>query len=433
MRVSVIGGGYVGTTAAACLADLGHTVTIIDISPDVVADLNAGTTGIHEPGLPELVETHAGDRLTATTEYTAVQETDITLITVGTPIGQDGVFDASALLDASTATANALRETQREHVIAIKSTVLPHVVSEEVVPTVETTLGSRARDRVDIAVNPEFLREGNAVTDFRHPDKYVFGTPGSDSTAMTRLHELYEPIIASEDPAVIETDRKTAAIIKYANNTFLAAKISLINDIGNICKEHNIDSYTVAKAIGTDSRISEEFLRSGIGWGGSCFQKDTTALITASEDHGYEPEMLTAAVTQNEQQVQRAINLVEKHVEVDGERVTVLGLAFKSGTNDTRGSRAKPIIETLQDRGAEVAAYDPVANEAMHSEYPSVEYCTDPETALTGATAAIVVTGWDEFRDLDDEFDAMQTPVVVDGRRVITHRDGILYEGLTWP
>jgi Predicted UDP-glucose 6-dehydrogenase len=221
-------------------------------------------------------------------------------------------------------------------------------------------------------------------------------------------------------------------MIKYANNGFLAAKISLINDIGNVCKEFGIDAYEVADAIGLDDRISAEFLRSGVGWGGSCFPKDTAAIRAAAREQGYEPRMLDAATAVNDRQPERLLALMDAHVDVAGERVAVLGLAFKPGTDDIRNSRAIPVVEGLRERDAEVVAYDPVATAPMRERFPDVRYESSPRAALDGAVAALVVTDWPEITALDDEFDAMATPVVVDGRRAIDRRDGLVYEGLTW-
>jgi len=221
-------------------------------------------------------------------------------------------------------------------------------------------------------------------------------------------------------------------MIKYANNAFLAMKISLINELGNVCKEFDIDAYEVADAIGMDDRVGEQFLRSGVGWGGSCFPKDVAAITAAAREAGYDPAVLSAAVEVNDRQPERLLDLLDRHVDVEGERVAVLGLAFKPGTDDTRNSRAIPVIEGLQDRGADVVGYDPVATENMRERFPDIEYADSAAAALKGATGALVVTDWDEFAALDEAFDAMAEPVVADGRRIVERREGIVYEGLTW-
>jgi UDPglucose 6-dehydrogenase len=431
MDASVVGSGYVGTTVAACLADLGHDVVAVDIDEETVARLNAGETPLHEPGLDPLVSAHAGDRLTATTDHAAVADTDVTFLAVETPAREDGSIDPAALLAAAEDVGEAVVDKDGYHLVVVKSTVLPDVVEEELVPAIERAAGTTDGDELGVAVNPEFQREGSAVDDFMEPDKIVLGTDG-DERALNLLAELYQPLVSDWDVPVVETGRREAAMIKYANNTFLAAKVSLINDLGNVCKEFGVDAYEVADAIGMDDRIGGQFLRSGVGWGGSCFPKDTAALVAAAREAGYEPAMVEATREINDRQPERMLELLDSHADVDGKRVAVLGLAFKSGTDDIRGSRAKPVIEGLGARGAEVVAYDPVATEEMREEYPDIEYADAPEKPLEGAEAALIVTEWEEIAELDVEFDRMETPVVIDGRRAIDRREGLTYEGLTW-
>jgi UDPglucose 6-dehydrogenase len=258
----------------------------------------------------------------------------------------------------------------------------------------------------------------------------VFGTDVEWADEL--LDDVYAPLLAEYDVPIVRTDPATAMMIKYANNAFLAAKVSLINDLGNVCKEFGIDTYDVAEAIGLDDRIGERFLRSGLGWGGSCFPKDMNALIAAAEEEGHSPVLLRAAVEVNDRQPERLVELLADGVDLAGARIAVLGLAFKPGTDDVRNSRAIPVIEALRERGATVVAYDPVAGKNMSERFPDLEYADSAADALAGADGAAVVTGWDEFAALDSEFDAMTDPVVVDGRRVIERREGLVYEGLTW-
>jgi UDPglucose 6-dehydrogenase len=283
-------------------------------------------------------------------------------------------------------------------------------------------------------MNPEFLRMGTAVADFLDPGKVVFGVDGDDR-ALDAMRTVYGPLLsAAGDPPVVETGVREAEMIKYANNAFLASKVSLINDVGNVCKELGVDTYEVAEAIGLDDRIGAKFLRSGLGWGGSCFPKDTAAIVAAAREAGYDPPVLNAAVEVNDRQPERLLSLLDRHVDVAGKRVAVLGLAFKPGTDDVRETRALPVIEGLRDRGADVVAYDPVAVESMREAHPDlgIDYAASAADALDGAAACAVVTDWPEFGDIDRAFDAMATPVVVDGRRVVERREGIVYEGLTW-
>ncbi|WP_128225648.1 UDP-glucose 6-dehydrogenase AglM [Halobacteriaceae archaeon SHR40] len=431
MRVSIVGSGYVGTTVAACLADIGHEVYNIDIDEELVDAINAGETPIHEPGLDALVSAYGGKTLQASTDYDVIRDTDLTILALPTPNEPDGSIDLSAMKAGIESVGKALREKDGYHLVVVKSTVIPGTTEDELRPILEEASGKTDGDGVGLAVNPEFQREGSAVDDFMEPDKIVVGTDG-DERALDLLATLYEPIVTDWDVPVVETGRREGEMIKYANNSFLAAKVSLINDLGNICKEFGVDAYEVADAIGLDDRIGERFLRSGVGWGGSCFPKDVDAIRAAARDVGYEPKMLDATVAVNDEQPERLLGLLEDHVDVSGTRVAVLGLAFKPGTDDIRNSRAIPVIQGLLDRGADVVGYDPVASDEMREKFPDIEYADSPADALDGASGAVVVTDWDEFAALDEEFDAMADAVVVDGRRIVSRRDGVTYEGLTW-
>lgn len=430
MRIAVIGSGYAGTTLAAGLAALDHDVTAVDIDPEIVSSINAGEAPIHEPGLDQLLSEHAGQNLTATTEYAAIRDAAIVFIAVQTPSREDGSIDVAPLRGAVQSAARTLAEESHRddgHVVAIKSTVTPPQVS-----ALRDEILEIAGDAVhlELAMNPEFLREGSAVEDFLNPNKLVFGTDAS--LARERLEAAFTPLIADASPAVIHTDPETASMIKYANNAFLAAKISLINDLGNICKVFGIDAYEVAEAIGTDDRIGERFLRSGVGFGGSCFPKDVRAIIAASTEAGYEPSLLSAALAVNDGQPDRMLDLLERHTTPAESRVAVLGLAFKPGTDDIRNSRSIPVIEGLLERGATVIAYDPVATKQMRERFPDIEYARSAREALDGAGAALVLTAWDEFAALNGAFEEMSDRIVIDGRRVIEPQDGMTYEGLTW-
>ncbi|WP_232702158.1 UDP-glucose 6-dehydrogenase AglM [Halobacterium wangiae] len=426
MKLSIVGSGYVGTTIAACFADLGHEVVNVDIDEDIVEAINDGRAPIHEPGLDERIAEHAGGRLRATTDYKAVLETDATFLALPTPSREDGSIDTSIMEVGAESLGEALAG-QDDHLVVVKSTVVPGTTENVVEPALERG----GFENATVAMNPEFLRMGSAVSDFIDPDKVVFGARDDDTYA--ELRDVYEPLLSeAPDAAIVETGVREAEMIKYANNAFLASKVSLVNDLGNICKEFDVDAYEVADAIAHDDRISGRFLRSGVGWGGSCFPKDIAAIIAAAKQEGYDPAVLEAAVEVNDGQPERLLDLLDDHVDVTGERVAVLGLSFKPGTDDIRGTRAIPVIDGLQERGANVVAYDPVATEKMAEERPDVAYAESAREALDGAVGAVVVTDWDEFAALNDAFDAMAEPVVVDGRRIVERRDGITYEGLTW-
>ncbi len=430
MKVSIVGSGYVGSSVGAVLADAGHEVLAVDIDEDVVASINRGEAPIHEPGLDELVAAHGGERLRATTDYGEILDTDVTILAIGTPNEEDGHIDLTALKAATRSLGETLTRKDGDHLVVVKSTVVPGTTEDVLTPILEEASGKTVGDGLAVATNPEFQREGTAVADFRDPDKVVIGS--DDPEAVATLTDLYDPVVDADATPIVDAGLREAEMIKYANNAFLAAKVSLINDLGNICKELGVDAYEVAEAIGLDDRIGERFLRSGVGFGGSCFNKDVNAIITAAQDAGYDPAMLQAALDVNELQPERLLSLLDDHVDVSGKRVAVLGLSFKPGTDDVRNSRAIPVIEGLQERGATVVGYDPVATEEMRAHFPDVKYADSAREALEGAHAAVVVTDWDEFATLDDEFDAMATPVVVDGRNVVERRDDVEYEGLTW-
>ena len=434
MHISIIGSGYVGTTVAACFAELGHHVLNVDIDQSIVDAINDAEAPIHEENLPELLDNHAGtdstNRLRATTDYEELRETDVTFLCLPTPQNDDGSIDLSIMEAGAEQLGGTLADKDEWHTVIVKSTVVPGTTEETITPILETESNQTAGEDFGVGMNPEFLREGTAVHDFLDPDKVVLGA--DDEHAREDMHAVFDPLINQTDAPVVETDTRTAEMIKYANNSFLAAKISLINDIGNICKEHGVDAYEVADAIGLDDRIGEQFLRSGVGWGGSCFGKDVRAIIAAASEAGYEPPLLNAAVDVNETQPRRLVDLLGKHCQLDGAEITVLGLAFKPGTDDMRNSQAIPVIQQLQERGASVTAYDPVAIENAKTYLNDITYADSAADALADADGAVVVTDWDEFATLDDEFDAMASPVVVDGRRTVARRDGIIYEGLTW-
>jgi len=426
MHASVVGCGYVGTTVAACLADLGHDVVAVDTDESVVERVNAGEPSRHEPGLDALLRAHAGRSLRATTDHDAVAGTEVTL---PTPTGPDGHADTTAVEAGARAVGDALAGTDDYHPVVVKSTVPPGTAEGLVIPALEDASGKREGEGFGVVVNPGFLREGSAVDDFMEADRLVVGSDGDDR-ALDRLAELYEPLVADWETPVFETGRREAEMVRYANNAFLAAKGSLVNELGNVCRELGIDTDEVASALGMDDRIGAAFLRSGLGWGGPRLPQDLAALMAIAREQGYDPDLLAAVADANDRQPERLLALLDEHADVAGERVAVLGLAFRPGTDDTRNSQATPVVEGLRERGAEVVAHDPAADDLAG--VPDLTHADSAAGALDGAAAAVVATGWPEFADLDAAFDAMADPVVVDGRRVVTRREGITYEGLTW-
>lgn len=433
MKVSIIGSGYVGTVSAACFAELGHEVICIDIDEEKVKQINAGIPPIYEEGLEELMKKHAEHHLIATSDYDyAVTNSDVSFICVGTPSGDDGSIDLSIVRAASASLGRAIAKKEGYHIVVVKSTVVPETTEKVVLSTIGEYSGKHAGDDFGIAMNPEFLREGKAIYDFMHPDKIVIGAIDERTSAI--VSELYRSL----DCEITHTNPKTAEMIKYVNNSFLATKISFSNEIGNICKKLGIDTYEVMQAVGTDFRISKSFLNSGAGFGGSCFPKDVKALIGKAKDIGYDPLLLESVIEVNERQPLEMIELLESKLgngNITGKRIAVLGLAFKNDTDDIRESRSIPVIAELLHLGADVTAYDPMASDEMKKVFSNITYHISAAGALKDADACLIMTEWDEFRNLDSEFGLMKNTIVIDGRHMIVPEDieqDIDYVGLCW-
>lgn len=427
MKISVIGSGYVGSVTAACFAEAGHEIVCVDIDEKKVEQINAGIPPIYEEGLGDLLRKYAGKKLIATIDYEfAVRETDISFICVGTPSAEDGSIDLSIVRAAATNIGEALAKKKGYHVVVVKNTVVPETTEKFVLPVLEEASEKTAGKDFGVAMNPEFLREGKAVHDFMHPDKIVIGA--IDRKSWDLISELYRKF----ECEVIRTNPATAEMIKYANNSLLATKISFANEIGNICKKLGIDTYEVMAAVGKDFRISPRFLNSGAGFGGSCFPKDVKALIGKAKAIGYSPILLESVIAVNEKQPLLMTEiLIRKIGNLAGKKIAVLGLAFKNETDDIRESRAISVIAELLRLGAKISAYDPMAIENMKRVFPTIEYSGKAEDALKGADACLVMTEWDEFRQLESESENMKEKIVIDGRRVIEAKN-IDYEGLCW-
>jgi UDPglucose 6-dehydrogenase len=429
MRISIIGTGYVGTVTGACFAEAGHEVVCVDVDARRVEAINRGIPPIYEEGLEPLLKRHAGKGLRATLDYDqAIAGTDLSFICVPTPSDEDGRIDLRFIREASRSIGQRLRHKRSYHVVVVKSTVVPETTEKVVTPALEQESGKKAGRDFGVGMNPEFLREGKAVYDFQNPDRVVIGA--GDPRAAAEIRGLY----ASYTCPVLETDTKTAEMIKYVSNAFLATKISFSNEVGNICKRLGIDTYRVMEGVGLDARISPHFLRSGLGFGGSCFPKDVKALVGKATEVEYEPLLLKTVLAVNDRQPGIALALLRKHVpDLAGRRIAVLGLAFKNDTDDIRESRAIPLIGALLAEGAAVTAYDPMAAEHMRKVYPNVAYHGTAGEALDGADACLIATEWEEFGRLDGEFARMRSRVVIDGRRMVDPRGkDIVYEGLCW-
>lgn len=423
MKISVIGGGYVGLVSAVCFAQLGHTVGLIEIDIDRASSISRGSPQIYEKGLEALLSKHLEKSLHVSTAYDAIPDTEIFFICVGTPEGDNGHPDLSMIQSACQSLGRSLIDMDSYHVVVVKSTVPPGTTEGLVVPTV-LEHSQRAGDEIGFCMNPEFLREGRAVEDFMHPDRIVIGS--NDSRAGDWAESAYRGIEAP----IVRTGIKSAEMIKYASNAFLATKISFANEIGNLCKRLGIDVYEVMEGVGMDHRISPHFLDAGAGFGGSCFPKDLSALIHLAEGMNEEPLILRSVQNVNERQSARMLELLQKKIgSLEGKRIAVLGLAFKNDTDDVRQSRSIHVILELEEMGARIAAYDPQANDNMKKLIPDIEYCSRVTDALEDADACIVMTEWPEFRLLDEEFDLMKNRVIIEGRRILSCQDK---EGICW-
>lgn len=423
MRIHIVGGGYVGLVNAACFSDLGHEVHLVEIDKAKVDAINRGISPICEPGVEELLKKHIHRDLTASSDYGGIGGSDCTFICVGTPPAPDGSADLRHINSAAHSIGEALKSGRGAHTVVVKSTVPPGTTGMIVMPAVLEASGRRDGS-ITFAMNPEFLREGRAVEDFFCPDRIVIGC--SDELACRVVSALYDRI----DAPIVTTDLSAAEMIKYVSNAFLATKISFSNEIGNVCKRLGIDVYEVMRGVGLDTRISPHFLNAGAGFGGSCFPKDVSALISLAESTGEDPRILKSVIEVNDQQALRMIAVLESHIgDLFGKQIAVLGLAFKDNTDDVRDSRAIPVITALVERGAIVRAFDPLANASMSKIFPGICYFESAEGALTGADACLVMTEWPEFSNLDREFDCMASRVIIEGRRILSC-DG--KEGICW-
>jgi UDPglucose 6-dehydrogenase len=414
MRVTMIGAGYVGLVSGACFADFGHHVTCIDKDAQKVAALNRGGIPIFEPGLADLVEANVRqERLRFAVDTVSVGAAEAVFIAVGTPSRRgDGHADLSFVYDAVREIAPLLSAAA---VVITKSTV-PVGTGDEI----ERILRDKRPDAdIQVVSNPEFLREGAAIRDFKHPDRIVVGT--DDMRARAVVAELYRPLYLNASP-IFYVNRRTAELIKYAANAFLATKITFINEVADLCEQVGADVNEVARGMGLDNRIGDKFLHAGPGFGGSCFPKDTTALLKTAQDHGVALRIVEAVASVNEQRKRAMARKVVAALDgsVRGKTVAVLGLTFKPNTDDTRDSPAIPLITALQDQGATVRAYDPAGMEQAKPQLQTVHYCNGAYVAAEGAHAIVIATEWEQFRalDLDRLKSVMAQPVIVDLRNI---------------
>lgn len=457
MEVGVYGAGYVGLVTGACLTHIGHRCVVVENDLDKLSALEQGIPPIHEEHLPELLDNARETgmiRFTGSLSATEVADLDVVFIAVGTPSDANGNADLSAVKDVATAIGSALQispmitgRKSRPLILVNKSTV--PVGTTDLVAMYMEDAGADPRS-FRVVSNPEFLRQGLAVHDWLWPDRVVIGA--RDQESFSKMVELYEPIFhrtfpkqpirhlngMRARPALVETDTASAELCKYAANAFLTMKISFINEVANISEEVGADIEDIALAIGLDERIGRRSMSAGLGWGGACFPKDIAALCAISREHMYEPVLLKACVSVNERQIERAIEKLQRSLHtLKGKRIALLGLSFKPGTDDLRGSLALEIAAVLDQLGAGITSYDPLVAEEALARAPYLNPKETPYEALKGAHGALLVTEWAELRELDllEVSSVMRHPrVFVDGRNVIDPKAAagarLLYRGI---
>ena len=432
MRIAVVGSGYVGLVAGACFAELGHEVILVDNDAAKLAALHKGDVPIHEHFLPELLQRHRGSRLTFSGDLTqAAQDSAVIFIAVGTPPTEEGEADLSYVESVAREIAGAVNGGYK---IVVEKSTVPVYTSTWVRKVM--MLNGAAEGSFDVASNPEFLREGTAVTDFLYPDRIVVGADSERCAAA--LRDIYRPMtegsyyrakdaVPAPDgvqvpPALIVTSTKSAELIKHASNAFLAMKISFINAVASVCESVGADVSQVCEGMGTDSRIGRRFLRPGVGYGGSCFPKDLMAFRAVARDCGYDFTLLDEVIRINEDMRQRFLRKVRHALwTLKGKRLAVLGLAFKGGTDDVRESPALALVESLLKEGSEVIAYDPAAVERARETLGSrVKFAANAYDAAKGADALLLLTDWEEFASLDLERmrEQLRYPIIIDGRNL---------------
>jgi UDPglucose 6-dehydrogenase len=417
MKICIVGAGYVGLATGVMFGKLGHEVVVADIDASKVKLVNSGRLPFHEPPLEkELARAVRAKRLYASADTVkAVLKSRFLFLCVQTPSMSTGKIDVRPVKAAAATIGKALKKSDEYKVVVMKSTVVPTTTDSVLKPILEKFSGRKAGIDFGLCVNPEFLQEGTALKDSMNPSRVVIGAMDRKSGDM--IARLYAPIKARK----IRTDLRSAEMIKYASNAFLATKISYANEIANMCVRFGIDSAVVLKAAGMDPRIGELFLKPGLGFGGSCLPKDVRALKDCAASNGYISRLLAALLAINEDQPIEGVRLLESRLgDLRGKRVAVLGLAFKGGVDDTRETRAFPLITALLARGARVVAYDPIAVPNFIKLMPTIEYASSASECLSGADGCIIQADWAEFKGLGKkDYSKMKRAVVVDGRRFL--------------
>ncbi len=431
MRIAMIGTGYVGLVSGTCLADFGHHVTCVDKDATKIEGLLAGRMPIWEPGLESLVKANVErGRLEFTTDLgKAVEGAEAVFIAVGTPSRRgDGHADLSYVFAA----IEELAELIKGPVVVVTKSTVPVGTGDEIAALLKE---KGAPDGVSVASNPEFLREGAAIADFKHPDRILVGA--EDDHAREVLAEIYRPLFLNRAPMLF-TSRRTAELTKYAANAFLATKISFINEMADLCEAVDADVQDLARGIGLDNRIGPKFLHAGPGYGGSCFPKDTLALLRTAEEAGIKQRIVSTVVEVNDRRKEAMADRVKAALggSVEGKRIGVLGLTFKPNTDDMRDAPSIPLIQGLLAGGASVIAFDPVGREQAEPLLPGIEFASSEEHAADGADALVIVTEWDQFRalDLKEVAGRMRGKMLIDLRNIYDRADaeaaGLDYRGV---
>jgi len=433
MKISVIGTGYVGLVSGVCLAELGHAVVCVDVDSGKVDQINRGQSPIYEPGLEDLLTKHIGKNFSAATDLrSAVIETGLSLVTVGTPYRGDKI-DLTYIRKVSQEIGAALRVKEEYHVVAVKSTVVPGTTDQVVLPILENASGKKAGPDFGLGMNPEFLREGEAVSDFMTPDRIVIGA--IDEKSLNALETLYSCFPEVEK---VRTNTKTAEMIKYTSNCLLATLISFSNEIANLCSamKSGVDVVDVMRAVHLDKRISPvlpaggritpgitQFIEAGCGFGGSCFPKDVRALISYGEEQGQSMNLMKEVIRINEQQPGQILRMIDAvFPDLRNIRIGILGLAFKPGTDDIRESPALSVVLQLLAKGAAIKTFDPVATENAQKFFSDerIMYCNSMQQAVEGTDAVVLMTRWEEFAKLPELLkEIVPQPIVIDGRRML--------------
>mgnify|MGYP000020328678 CR=1 FL=1 len=419
MNITVIGSGYVGLVSGTCFAEMGNSVTCVDIDPIKIEKLNQGIIPIFEPGLETMVLKNVkNENLFFTTAlHEALQNSEIAFIAVGTPMGDDGSADLQYVL----AVAKSIGQSMQKRLIVVDKSTVPIGTADKVKATIQKELDIRNSDlQFDVVSNPEFLKEGAAIADFMKPDRVVIGA--DSDYAAEKMKQLYHPFCMSRD-RFISMDIRSAEMTKYAANSMLATKISFMNDIANLCEVMGADVNLVRKGIGSDTRIGNKFIYPGIGYGGSCFPKDVQALIRTADQNGYEMQILKAVEAVNYAQKEVLFNKILKHYngDISGKHFAMWGLSFKPNTDDMREAPSVVLTEKILAAGGTVSAYDPVAaEEAKHQLGDRITYCADEMEAVRGADALALITEWAEFRvpDWSAVANEMNGKVLFDGRNL---------------